>query len=155
MTDYRVDLHAWSREQADAVRRRSANELDWENIAEEIDSLGRQESSELYNRLVILIAHLLKWRYQPSRRGRSWRFTIVNQRLDIAKQLKRSPSLRSVWHEEFSDAYPRGRSQAEQETRLSAKTFPIEPPFTLEQALDPDWLPGPLDDQSSTASKGS
>ena len=155
MTDYRTDLRAWSLEQADAVRRRSANELDWENIAEEIESLGRQQQWELYNRFVVLTTHLLKWKFQTNRRARSWIVTIGRQRLDIRRQLKQSPSLKSILVEEFEEAYPSARLQAEKETRLSANTFPAEPPFTLEQALDPDWLPGPADGQSSTASNGS
>lgn len=155
MTDYRVDFTAWSREQADAVRRRSANELDWENIAEEIESLGRQQQWELYNRFVILITHLLKWEFQPSRRVRSWTTTVLAQRLDIARQLKISPSLKAALQEEFDEAYPRAVLQAAKETRLSAKTFPADPPFTLTQALDPDWLSGESDAQSSDASNGS
>ena len=155
MTDYRVDLRAWSLEQADAVRRRSANELDWENIAEEIESLGRQQQWELYNRFVVLTTHLLKWKFQTNRRARSWIVTIGRRRLDIQRQLKQSPSLKAVLLEEFEEAYPSARLQAEKETRLSAKTFPNDPPFTLEQALDVNWLPSPPDDQSSTASNGS
>ena len=156
MTDYRVDFTAWSREQADAVRRRSANELDWENIAEEIESLGRQQQWELYNRFVVLITHLLKWEFQPRRRARSWTTTVLNQRLDIARQLKISPSLKVSLQEEFDEAYPRAVMQAEHETRLSAKTFPTTAPFTLAQALDVNWLPSDAeDDQSSTRSNGS
>ena len=154
MTDYRSDLTAWSREQADALQRRSANELDWENIAEEIDSLGRQQQWELYNRLVVLVAHLLKWEFQADQRGRSWSTTILNQRFDIARQLKISPSLKAAIDGEFAEAYPRGRLQAAQETRLSERRFPDRAPFSLAQALDPDWLPGESD-QSSIASNGS
>ena len=155
MTDYRADIVAWSREQADALQRRSANELDWENIAEEIESLGRQQQWELYNRFVVLLTHLLKVKYQAQRRTRSWTVTIGRQRLDIGRQLKQSPSLKAVLHEEFAEAYPSARLQAEKETRLSAKTFPDQPPFTLDQALHPDWMPETDGDQSSTGSNGS
>ncbi len=154
MTDYRADIVAWSREQADALQRRSTNELDWENIAEEIDGLGRQQQWELYNRLVVLLAHLLKWEFQPHRNSRSWSKTILNERFDIARQLKLTPSLKAVLADEFAEAYPRARSQASLETRLPPMTFPAEPPFTLEQALDVRWTRGG-EAQSSVGSNGS
>ncbi len=141
MGAYDRDFHAWAAEQAELIRNRSAHAIDWDNVAEEIASLGRQERGELYNHFVVLLAHLLKWRYQPKRRSRSWRTTVVNQRLDIGRQLKLSPSLKAVLQEEFGDAYPRARSQAEGETRLPAETFPEASPFTLTQTLDHDWWP--------------
>ena len=141
MGAYDRDFHAWAKEQGELIRSRSANAIDWDNVAEEIESLGRQESGELYSHFVILLTHLLKWEFQPNRRSRSWRVTVHAQRADIAKQLKRSPSLKAVLQEEFDDAYPRARSQAELETRLPAETFPEAPPFDLMQALDPEWWP--------------
>lgn len=142
MGAYDRDFHAWAKEQGELIRSRSANAIDWDNVAEEIESLGRQESGELYSHLVVLLTHLLKWEFQPNRRSRSWRVTVFNQRSDIAKQLKRSPSLKAALQEEFDDAYPRARSQAELETRLPATVFPGEPPFSMAQALDADWWPG-------------
>jgi hypothetical protein len=62
--DYESDLHAWTKEQADALRRRAANELDWDNLAEEIQSLGAGNLDQLESRLENLILHLLKWKYQ-------------------------------------------------------------------------------------------
>lgn len=58
-------------QQAEALRRRSAHEIDWENVAEEIESVGKSEASELESRLEELLMYLLKWRYQPERQGRS------------------------------------------------------------------------------------
>ena len=141
MGAYDRDFHAWAEEQGELIRSRSTNAIDWDNVAEEIESLGRQERGELYSHLVLLLTHLLKWRYQHKRRSRSWRATLMNQRLDIARQLKLSPSLKAVLQEEFDDAYPRARSQAEQETRLPAATFPEASPFTLSQTVDADWWP--------------
>ena len=150
-----LDLHAWAREQADALRRRSANELDWDKVAEEIENLVGQQQWELYNRLVVLLTHLLKWAYQPSHRSRSWRATLAIQRREITKLVRRSPSLKSVQNAEFVEAYGTSRLKAETETGLALPTFPLDPPFTLDQALDPDWTPDGDGDQSSTGSNGS
>ena len=79
--------------------------------------------------------------------------TIGRRRIDIGRQLEAEPEPQGC--PSLEEAHPSARLQAEKETRLSAKTFPVSPPLTLEQALDPDWLPSAPDDQSSTASKGS
>ena len=75
-TEYERDFHAWALENAALLRQRQFMEVDVENIAEELDSMGRSERHELINRLAVLLAHLLKWRFQPERRGKSWRATI-------------------------------------------------------------------------------
>jgi hypothetical protein len=138
---YRVDFFTWANTQADAVRRRSANELDWDNIAEELEGLARQDAWELYNRFVVLVTHLLKWRHQADWRGPSWETTIRVQRKDIAKLLKRSPGLKSVQAEDFLDAFDRARLSAAEEMKRDPRTLPTEAPFTVEQALDPNYWP--------------
>ena len=73
---YDKDTYTWALQQADALRRRSANEVDWENVAEEIESVGKTEARELENRYIVLLTHLLKWLYQPGMRSRSWEASI-------------------------------------------------------------------------------
>ena len=155
MGAYDRDFHAWTLQQAELIRRRSANEVDWENVAEEIESLGRRERSELRRRLEVLLQHLLKWEFQADARSRSWSNIIAVQRRDTADHLADNPSLRSVEAELFERAYRTARYDASTETDLDLDVFPADPPFTLEQALDPDWLPGDAGPQSSTASNGS
>lgn len=138
---YNADFYAWANAQADAARRRSANELDWENVAEELEDLGRQQRSKLYSRYVVLLTHLLKWTHQPERRGRSWSLTIKEQRIRVSKLLRSAPSLRSAEAEEFQDAYETARLRAARGTKLEESDFPLEPPFTVEQALDPEFWP--------------
>lgn len=143
MGKYDLDFHAWAHEQADAARRRSADEIDWDNVAEELESLGKQQASELQSRYVVLLAHLLKWRFQPEKRGNSWRGTINEQRRQIAKHMRKNPSLKSVDEEEFGDAYDAARARASSETDLDEDVFPVEPPFTPEQARADDFWPEP------------
>lgn len=143
MGKYDADFHAWAHEQADAARRRSANEIDWDNVAEELESLGKQVAWELHNRYVVLLAHLLKWRFQPEKQSRSWRATIIEQRRQIAKHLRQNPSLKSVDEEEFGDAYGTARVRASGETDLDEDIFPHDPPFTPEEARADDFWPEP------------
>ena len=68
-TDYEKDFHAWTLENAALLRQRRFAEIDVDNIAEELENMGRSERHELVNRLAVLLAHLLKWRFQPARRS--------------------------------------------------------------------------------------
>ena len=63
---YESDFHAWCVDQADNLKNHKFGELDWENLREEIESLGRQWRRELISRLKILFVHLLKWELSPS-----------------------------------------------------------------------------------------
>src|SRR5580692_10583678 len=97
---YDEDIVLWSERQSELLRRRAAGELvndaelDWPNIAEEIEAVGRAEQDQLTNRLAILLAHLLKLRFQPDLRGNSWRLTILEQRRRAERIVSRNPSLR-------------------------------------------------------------
>lgn len=70
-TRYETDIVAWANEQAQLVRAGQFELLDLEHIAEEIEDVGKSEQRELASRMTLLIAHLLKWQFQPERRGRS------------------------------------------------------------------------------------
>ena len=132
---YDQDFLAWTRDQADALRRRSANELDWENLLEEVESLGKQQRSELRSHLIILLVHLLKWRLQPERRGRSWELTIAEQRKEAQRVLRQNPSLQPELSTVMAEAYETAVLRAERETRLAASAFPEMMPFDVQEVL--------------------
>ena len=140
-TLYDTDFYAWANEQAALLRAGRLSEADVENIAEEIESMGRSERRELVNRLTVLFAHLLKWRYQPGLRGRSWQTTIERQRLDVQEHLADNPSLKSQLDDIMIRAYQRARIDAEAETHLPRRTFPPACPFTFDDAMHPDFWP--------------
>jgi len=140
-TPYQSDVAAWSREQARMLRARRFEALDIEHIAEEIEDVGKSEQRELASRLAVLMAHLLKWRYQPEGRGNSWRRTIGVQRKDVAYALKESPSLRAKFDDpEWMDlVWAKAVAQAAAETDL--EVFPETSPWTIDEVLNQDWLP--------------
>src|SRR5450631_4403123 len=81
---YERDFFRWTELMATRLRDRDASELDWKNLAEEIEDLGRRDRRELKSRLRVLIAHLLKWQYQPELREEStWKATISEQRQQV------------------------------------------------------------------------
>lgn len=96
-TRYETDVVAWANEQAALLRSGKLSEIDIEKIAEEIEDVGKSEQRELASRMTVLIAHLLKWKYQPARRGTSWERTIKAQRKEVLYSLKESPSLKVNW----------------------------------------------------------
>ncbi|MCC5896574.1 MAG: DUF29 domain-containing protein [Phormidium sp. BM_Day4_Bin.17] len=139
MSEYELDFYQWTQRQSAMLRSRQVEHLDWDHLAEELESMGKRERRELSNRLGILLAHLLKWRYQPERRSASWQATIAVQRQDIEELLEDNPSLKSYLLEGFERGYRKGRLLAIAETHLPPSTFPSEPPFTLQEALDTEF----------------
>jgi hypothetical protein len=138
---YDRDFYAWSREQAELLRAGKLVEADIEHIAEEIDSMGRTEKRELISRLNVLLLHLLKWRYQPGKRGPISEASILNQRDDIADHLDDNPSLKPLLPPALASAYRKAYLEAIAETGLAASTFPDACPWTVEQVLDGGFWP--------------
>ena len=132
---YESDFYAWATEQGALLRAGKLSAADIAHIAEEIESMGRSEKRELTNRLAVLLAHLLKWRFQPDRRGRSWRATIREQRLQAAQVLRDNPSLRPQLGAILADAYEAAVQAAIRETDLPEDIFPAECPWNFEQAM--------------------
>lgn len=138
---YETDFYAWAYEQAALLRAGKLTQADIENIAEEIESMGRSEKRELVSRLRVLLLHLLKWRHQPPRRTPSWRLSILNSRDDLADHLRDNPSLKPQVREAMVDAYRRARREAAIETELPEATFPKECPWTYAEATDENYWP--------------
>lgn len=140
-TRYDSDFYGWTQEQADLLRSGSLSELDTQNLLEEIESMGRSERRELESRLEVLLAHLLKWKYQEGRRCRSWTLTIIGQRQKVSRCLKESPSLKHKLNESLEGAYSDAIIAAERETQISRNVFPDTCPWTFEQIMDTDFYP--------------
>ncbi|MGN6489320.1 MAG: DUF29 domain-containing protein [Devosia sp.] len=144
LAGYDEDLALWSAEQAALIRTGSFDRVDLENAAEEIESLGISIRHEIGSRLEVLLIHLLKWERQPEHRSRSWSSTIRGQREAILDLLEESPSLRPYPATQIAKRYSRAREKAAEETTVLLKNFPESCPYTIEQILDPDFLPGEL-----------
>lgn len=140
---YKTDFYAWSQKQAELLREEEWEKLDWQQIAEEIESLGRNDRREVKSRLGVLIMHLLKLTYQrrPSFLTRSWRNTIAEQRNRLDEALAESPTLRAQINELIAEAYPYAVKDAVRETGLPRTTFPHQCPYSIEQLLDEEYWP--------------
>jgi Domain of unknown function DUF29 len=138
---YDTDVIAWANQQAQYLRQGRFELLDLENIAEEIEDVGKSEQRELEGRMAVLLAHLLKWQFQAGRRGSSWETTIRTQRNMIERRLRKTPSLKASlsdfdwWAGAWDDAV----DTASKETGLN--NFPEVCPWTREQVLSVDFFP--------------
>lgn len=140
-TTYEQDVVAWANEQAALLRTGKLSVIDAEHIAEEIEGVGRSEQRALASRMTVLLAHLLKWEFQPALRGKSWQRTIAVQRKDIAYDLRKMPSLKTcLTDEEWLDlVWTKAIVVASNETGLDA--FPDTCAWNMEQVLNADFFP--------------
>jgi len=140
-TLYDTDFNQWIEETAKTLKAGNFQALDLENLIEEIESMTRSDKREIVNRLKVLIMHLLKLKYQPNKKTRSWQTTINEQRDQIELVLEDSPSLKPYLALKLDDCYKKAKRDAIAETNLPSSAFPPECPFTQEQILTAGWFP--------------
>jgi len=140
-TRYEQDVVAWAREQAALLREGKFSAIDVEHIAEEIEDVGKSEQRELSSRMAVLLAHLLKWQYQPGRRGSSWQRTIREQRRAVGVALQKTPSLRNSLADPdwLTGTWADAVSKAVEETGLDL--FPENLPWSTAQILSTEFYP--------------
>ncbi|MGH7916745.1 MAG: DUF29 domain-containing protein [Candidatus Binataceae bacterium] len=139
---YERDYYTWALEQARALKAHRVEELDWENLAEEVEDLGKSEKRQLRSRLEVLLAHLLKWRFRGSRRSRSWKLTIALQRLRIRKHLEENPGLQPSIQAVMADAYEAARLELTIHLAATGEPEPPEAcPWSFRQVIDDEFWP--------------
>lgn len=138
---YDQDFYAWTIDSAKLIRAGKFSEIDIEHLAEEIESMGKSEKRELIHRLAVLIAHLLKWQFQPGRRSNSWKYTIKEQRLRLLDLLEESPSLKNDLKIKLKSIYEQALAISLRDTGLDEKNLPTACPFSIKQTLDLNFLP--------------
>jgi len=140
-TLYDRDFNLWLDKTASLLKERQFHELDIPNLVEEIETMGRSEKHALQSNLIVVLLHLLKYKYQPQRRSSSWLASIAEHRDCLEIVLTDSPSLQTYVNTVFQKCYSKARRRAAIETELPIDTFPVESPFMVDQTLDPDYLP--------------
>lgn len=139
--DYETDLYAWALHHAELLRQGRFAELDVEHLIEELESMGKNNQRELVSCLKILLAHLLKWQYQPTYRGRSWQRSIDEQRIQIKDLLIANSSLTSQLVLAITNAYPDAVKLAMKETKIPQTHFPQKCSYSIEQLFDEEFYP--------------
>jgi hypothetical protein len=140
-TLYEADYLRWIETTVEKLRSQDYADVDWENLIEEIEDMGRSERRSLESNMIVVLLHLLKWQYQPERRSGSWEGSIIEHRRRIKKALKESPSLKPYLEGIFAECYTEAVKQAKAETGLPLETFPIHCPYELAEVIDDEFLP--------------
>ncbi len=148
-TLYETDFQSWVEQQTELLKKGRFSELDVQNLLEEMVDMGKSNYRELENRLMIILLHLLKWKYQLKQlqetwkefEGKSWKNTILEQRYQLHKLLRQNPSLNRLILSTMAEIYADVVKLAAEETGLENKVFPTSCPFTPKDVLDNNFWP--------------
>ncbi len=135
------DFYTWAFETAHALREQRPANLDWDGIAEELEDLGISEERAFESHMRVLLAHLLKWAYEPGHRSKSWKLSVENNRDDLREILDRNPGMHQRIPMLFNASYRRARRDAASETTLDEDDFPVTPPWSYDQVMDETFWP--------------
>ena len=143
---YDTDVYSWALEQARLIREGLWKEVDLDNVAEEIESVGKSQHDALESCLARVIEHMLKWDYQEGKRTRSWVGSIEVHRVRATLRLEKSPGLKSELDGIIRSAYRLAVAYARKDTGLSRSAFPESCPYDFEAVMTrpfkwPDALP--------------
>ena len=138
-TPYETDFYQWTQQQAALIRQGQFSELDTAHLIDEIEDMGASNRRALGSHVENILMHLLKWQYQPDRRSRSWKSSILKGRNAVDRLLEDSPSLAPQLPALVTAEYRRARKEAESETGLALATFPEQCPFTVDQITGDYW----------------
>ena len=139
---YAADETAWLEATAELVRRGRLDQIDTTTLAEYLADMARRDRREVESRLIVLLAHVLKWLHQPEGRSRGWRATVVEQRQELEGLVGRGV-LRNHAEAVLADAYRKAVERVAAETGLASETFPAMCPYTLDELLSADLLAQP------------
>ena len=140
---YEEDFPLWAERQAALLRAGRFDELDLENLIEEVEDLSRRERETVESYVEMIVEHLLKIELsRATRPRRGWLITIDKQRARLARKL--TTTLRNHLQAELGALYGGLRRPVARQLEKDdapSQSLPSICPYTLEQVLDPEWLP--------------
>lgn len=137
---YDQDYHSWLESTIQHLKSSNFSEVDWENLIEELEDMGRSEKRAVYSNLKILLLHLLKYRYQPEKRSKSWLSSICEHRQRLHRSFRESPSLKNYFEIVIPESFEDARELTSKETGLNINSLPNECPFSIEEILDREFF---------------
>lgn len=139
--EYEIDYMQWLETTVEKLRNLDYANVDWENLIEEIEDIGRSEQRSLESNLNVVLLHLIKWQYQPERRSGRWEASMIEHRRRIKQALEESPSLKPDLESIFAQSYTQAVKQAKAETGLPLEIFPTQCPYEQIAVIDDEFLP--------------
>ena len=137
---YEADETAWLDAMAALAAEGRTSEFDLPNLLEYLESMAKRDRKEMTSRMRVLLAHLLKLEYQPDKRSKSWKLTILEERNELEFDCTNSRTLRNHAEAELATVYGKAVIDAAYETGMEMSDFPSECPWTLEQLLADDGV---------------
>jgi hypothetical protein len=131
---YLEDETAWLDAMAERIQAGALDELDFAHLQEYLSDMAARDRREVKSRLIVLLAHILKWTGQPDHRTRGWVLSILEQRQEL-QDLVGKGVLQNHAREVLQDAYSAAVLRASAETGLEADDFDANCPYTLEDLL--------------------
>jgi hypothetical protein len=149
--DYDDDFYAWTQHQAAVVREMPVtdNRFDRENVAEEIEDLGKSERDAVRSQVRRVIEHFLKLEHSPAQSPRlGWMRSIAEARAELGDKISRT--LRQDTQRRLPKLYQQARDLAslgllEFGEDDAAKRLPTDCPYTLNQVFEDGWYPEPME----------
>lgn len=158
---YWNDSYTWALEQAAALRRRDFDAVDWDNVIEEVEDVGRSQERAWESQCQRIVLHMLKlqhWQPEDPTIGMGWIQSVDNARLELEKTVSKNPGLKSAREEMLRDAWRYGRRLAVNQLaiyelgskeapgyknvqRQWMQRIPESCPYTVAQIEDEDWWP--------------
>ena len=145
-TLYETDFYQWTQETLRAIRDRDVEHLDWLNLAEEVEALGRSEKRAVKSFLRELLTHLLLYEYWQNKRDyqtKGWKREIYEFRLQLKDRLE-AKTLDNYFVSQINEVYPQSSRSAAfkfEEAELSLPVFPALCPYSVEQLLNLEFFP--------------
>jgi len=146
---YDQDFVLWASKTAELLKLKKFDEVDWENLIEEVECMGKSDRRAVESLLTQLIEHLFKLAYHRSERERErnvchWVGEIASFRTQLGEWLE-TTTLSNHARDYFQKAYSNARKTLIQAKTVTGDAIPVEPPFSLEQVLDGEWFPIDID----------
>lgn len=141
---YDQDYQLWLESTIEQLRQGEFSSVDWENLIEELETMGRSDKRAIKSLLTRLFEHLLKIVYWDTERAyncNKWKSEITTFRVQIKELLKDSPSLKPYLIEVFDECYQNAREIIALLMGCKIEAFSPKPIATLEQVLDNNWFP--------------
>ncbi len=136
---YEEDETLWKETQARMIEEGRLDELDYNSLLTLLLEMTRSDKNSVIGLARIVILHLLKLKFQPEKRSRSWLASVDANRASLNTLLD-SKTLRNYLTASLSKIYTMAKRGAHIETGLPLSTFPDECPFTIEQILDESFF---------------
>jgi L-rhamnose isomerase len=137
---HQKDFNLWTEKVIDKIQERDFEDMDWDNLLDEIEDMGKSDKRALRSYTQRLIEHIFKlkyWQEEYDRNKNSWKLKIINFRTQISNILEDSPSLKNYLRENYSNWYEQSLKKYQKNDVFSV---PLHKPVELKKIMDDSYF---------------